>query len=132
LLTAPQIMGTPFATTIDGYEHQWQVNYLAPFILTYNLLPLMLQTASKSADKTRVRVINLATEMTAILGPKSISLTDVNMPDACGPTAPLYVQRPGYTDSISLTTRNQPALLALEARFNPACQRAERPLQRTR
>jgi hypothetical protein len=31
-----------------------------------------------------------------------------------------------------LTARNQPALLALEARFNPACQRAERPLQRTR
>jgi NAD(P)-dependent dehydrogenase (short-subunit alcohol dehydrogenase family) len=85
-------MGTPFATTIDGYESQWQVNYLAPFILTYNLLPLMLQTASQTADKTRVRVVNLATEMTAILGPKSISLTDVNMRDACGPTAPLYVQ----------------------------------------
>jgi NAD(P)-dependent dehydrogenase (short-subunit alcohol dehydrogenase family) len=85
-------MGTPFATTIDGYESQWQVNYLAPFILTYNLLPLMLLTASKAADKTRVRVINLSTEMTAMLGPKSVSLTDVNMLDACGPTAPLYVE----------------------------------------
>jgi NAD(P)-dependent dehydrogenase (short-subunit alcohol dehydrogenase family) len=106
LLTAPQIMGTPYATTIDGYEHQWQVNYLAPFILTYNLLPLMLQTASQTADKTRVRVINLATEMTAVLGPKNISLPDVNMPDACGPTAPLYAPRPGSTASISLTTEN--------------------------
>jgi NAD(P)-dependent dehydrogenase (short-subunit alcohol dehydrogenase family) len=96
-------MGTPFKTTIDGYESQWQVNYLAPFILTYNLLPLMLQTASKAADKTRVRVINLSTEMTAMLGPKNVSLTDVNMEDACGPTAPLYVKSSGYTGSILLT-----------------------------
>jgi NAD(P)-dependent dehydrogenase (short-subunit alcohol dehydrogenase family) len=125
-------MGTPFATTIDGYEHQWQVNYLAPFILTHNLLPLMLQTASQTTDKTRVRVINLATEMTAMIGPKSMSLTDVNMKDACGPTALLYVPRPSYTASISLTAGNQPALLALEARINPPRQRAERPLQRTR
>lgn len=87
-------MGTPFATTKDGYESQWQVNYLAPFILTHNLLPLMLRTASETNEKTRVRVVNLATEMTAMLGPKSMSLADVNMKDACGPTAPLYVKHP--------------------------------------
>ena len=99
-------MGTPFATTIDGYESQWQVNYLAPFILTYNLLPLMLQTASQSADKTRVRVINLATEMTGMLGPKTISLMDVNMPDACGPTAALCVKSFGHAGNIILTVSN--------------------------
>ncbi|KAL1653589.1 hypothetical protein SLS61_003735 [Didymella pomorum] len=89
LINNAGIMGTPFATTRDGYESQWQVNYLAPFILTHNLLPLMLRTASETTDKTRVRVVNLATELTAMVGPKSISLTDVNLKDACGPTAPL-------------------------------------------
>ncbi|KAG9206455.1 hypothetical protein G6514_003286 [Epicoccum nigrum] len=89
LINNAGIMGTPFETTKDGYESQWQVNYLAPFVLTHNLLPLMLRTASETPEKTRVRVINLATEMTAMLGPKTISLKDVDLKDACGPTAAL-------------------------------------------
>lgn len=125
-------MGTPFETTKDGYESQWQVNYLAPFILTHNLLPLMLRTASETTDKTRVRVVNLATEMTSMLGPKAISLTDVNMKDACGPTASLYVKCSDYTESTSLTIRTQTALLAFQARINPSRKGAERPIQRTR
>ena len=125
-------MGTPFETTKDGYESQWQVNYLAPFILTHNLLPLMLRTASEATDKTRVRVVNLATEMTSMLGPKSISLTDVNLKDACGPTAPLYVKYYDYTESTSLTIGTQTALLTFQARVNPSRKGAERPIQRTR
>ena len=125
-------MGTPFDTTVDGYENHWQVNYLSPFILTYNLLPLMLQTASKAADKTRVRVVNLSSEMTGVLGPKSMSLTDVNMQAACGPTAPLYVDNSCYTGSILLTVRNQTALRTFEARLNSACQGVERSVQRAR
>ena len=125
-------MGTPFETTKDGYESQWQVNYLAPFILTHNLLPLMLRTASEATNKTRVRVVNLATEMTAMLGPRAISLTDVNLKDACGPTAALYVKYSDYTESISLTDKTQTALLTFQARFDPPCKGAERPIQRTR
>ena len=125
-------MGTPFETTKDGYESQWQVNYLAPFILTHNLLPLMLRTASEATNKTRVRVVNLATEMTAMLGPKAISLTDVNLKDACGPTAPLYVKCSDYTESTSLTIGTQTALLTFQARINPSRKGAERPIQRTR
>lgn len=124
-------MGTPFETTKDGYESQWQVNYLAPFILTHNLLPLMLRTASEATDKTRVRVVNLATEMTAMLGPKAISLTDVNLKDACGPTAPLYVKCPDYTERIWLTVQNQTTLLTFQARFNPPRKGVERPVRRT-
>lgn len=124
-------MGTPFETTKDGYESQWQVNYLAPFILTHNLLPLMLRTASEATNKTRVRVVNLATEMTAMLGPKAISLTDVNLKDACGPTAPLYVKCPDYTERIWLTIQNQTTLLTFQARFNPPRKGVERPVRRT-
>lgn len=124
-------MGTPFETTKDGYESQWQVNYLAPFILTHNLLPLMLRTASEATNKTRVRVVNLATEMTAMLGPKAISLTDVNLKDACGPTAPLYVKCPDYTERIWLTVQNQTTLLTFQARFNPPRKGVERPVRRT-
>lgn len=77
-------------------------------------------------------MVNLSTEMTAMLGPKSVSLSDVNMLDACGPTAPLYVKSSGYADSILLTVRNQTALLTFKAMFNSACQGVERSVQRTR
>jgi len=79
LINNAGIMGTPFKLTKDGYEAQWQVNYLAAFALTTSLLPLMLNTASQHADKTRVRVVNLSTEMTSMTGPKTMQLHDTSM-----------------------------------------------------
>lgn len=35
---------TSYRETIDGYELQWGVNYLAPFLLTRELLPLLLRS----------------------------------------------------------------------------------------
>lgn len=40
-----------------GWEMTWVVNYLAPFVLTYNLFPSMRATASTTKD---VRIINVA------------------------------------------------------------------------
>jgi len=40
-----------------GWEMTWVVNYLAPFVLTYNLFPLMKLTARDTRD---VRIINVA------------------------------------------------------------------------
>ena len=81
-----QIMGVPFELTADGYELQWQVNYLAPYLFVSELLPLMLATASTSGSKDRVRIVNLSSEMTTLLGPKHINLQDVNMTGQKGMT----------------------------------------------
>lgn len=52
------IMATPFELTKDGHEAQWQTNYLAHWVLTEHLLPLMLQT-SKTLPPGGVRIVNL-------------------------------------------------------------------------
>lgn len=85
-LVDPQIMGVPFELTTDGYELQWQVNYLSPYLLVAQLMPMLLATASTSASKERVRIINLSSEMTTLLGPKHIFLNDVNMTEQKGMT----------------------------------------------
>lgn len=53
------IMATPFETTKDGHEAQWQTNYLAHWVLTKHLLPLMLQTA-RTLPPGSVRIVNLS------------------------------------------------------------------------
>lgn len=53
------IMATPFEITKDGHEAQWQTNYLAHWVFTEHLLPLMLQTA-KPLRAGSVRIVNLS------------------------------------------------------------------------
>ena len=71
-------MNVPYKLTKDGYETQWQVNYLAPHIFTTRLLPKLLSTAALYSDKTRVRVVNVSSAL-AFMGPKTINSADVNM-----------------------------------------------------
>ncbi|KAI1097313.1 NAD(P)-binding protein [Jackrogersella minutella] len=59
LLNNAGIMATPFEMTRDGFEAQWQTNYLAHWVLTEHLLPLMLRTA-KTLPPGGVRIVNLA------------------------------------------------------------------------
>jgi NAD(P)-dependent dehydrogenase (short-subunit alcohol dehydrogenase family) len=79
-------MAVPFATTVNGYERQWQVNYLSPFLMTYHLMPLLLRAASLSGRRDRVRVVNVASDMAFALGPKQIQWDDVNMTKTKGMT----------------------------------------------
>jgi NAD(P)-dependent dehydrogenase (short-subunit alcohol dehydrogenase family) len=79
-----QIMGVPFELTVDGYELQWQVNYLAPYLFVSELLPLMLKTASMNQSKDRVRIVNVSSDMVTMLGPKHIISQDVNMTNQKG------------------------------------------------
>lgn len=79
-------MCVPFELTKDGYETQWQVNYLAPFIFTFDLLPLMLATASQYKDSTSVRIVDLSSDVVSMFGPKSMQLEDVNMTGTKGTT----------------------------------------------
>ncbi|KAI0191063.1 NAD(P)-binding protein [Astrocystis sublimbata] len=59
LINNAGIMATPFEVTKDGHEAQWQTNYIAHWVLTEHLLPLMLQTA-KSLPPGTVRIVNLS------------------------------------------------------------------------
>jgi NAD(P)-dependent dehydrogenase (short-subunit alcohol dehydrogenase family) len=52
------IMATPLETTKDGHEAQWQTNYLAHWVLTEHLLPLLRQTA-ETLPPGGVRIVNL-------------------------------------------------------------------------
>ncbi|KAH8689999.1 hypothetical protein BGW36DRAFT_432962 [Talaromyces proteolyticus] len=59
LINNAGIMATPFEMTPDGFEAQWQTNYLAHWVFTYYLLPLLLKT-SKICRPGTVRIVNLA------------------------------------------------------------------------
>ncbi|KAL5335496.1 hypothetical protein BJX70DRAFT_314351 [Aspergillus crustosus] len=52
------IMATPFEITKDGHEAQWQTNYLAHWVFTQRLLPLMQRTA-RTLPAGSVRIVNL-------------------------------------------------------------------------
>ncbi|RDW80317.1 hypothetical protein BP6252_04955 [Coleophoma cylindrospora] len=53
------IMATPFAMTKDGHEVQWQTNYLAHWVFTAHLLPVLRRTA-KALPPGGVRIVNLS------------------------------------------------------------------------
>ena len=90
-------MACPFALTEDGFEVQWQTNYLAPFLFTRCLLPLLSSTAeaadttaSSPASKPRVRIINVSSSAAFEMAPKSgLDLANPSLENEKGSMAPL-------------------------------------------
>jgi NAD(P)-dependent dehydrogenase (short-subunit alcohol dehydrogenase family) len=79
------IMATPFEMTKDRHEAQWQTNYLAHWVLTEHLLPIMLR-AAKTLPPGSVRIVNL-TSAGHLSAPKGgINFPDLSLKDA-GPMA---------------------------------------------
>lgn len=63
LINNAGIMAVPFEITEDGFELQFQVNYLGHFILTQKLLPCLLEVADDPSEKevgSVPRIINLS------------------------------------------------------------------------
>ncbi|KFY45184.1 hypothetical protein V494_01109 [Pseudogymnoascus sp. VKM F-4513 (FW-928)] len=80
LINNAGIMATPFEMTKDGYEAQWQTNYLSHWVLTGHLLPLMLKTAKTLAPGS-VRIVNL-TSSGHLSAPKGgINFDDLSLKD---------------------------------------------------
>lgn len=74
------IMATPFEMTKDGHEAQWQTNYLAHWVFTDYLLPVMLRTA-KGLPPGSVRIVNL-TSSGHLGAPKNgINFEDTSLKD---------------------------------------------------
>jgi NAD(P)-dependent dehydrogenase (short-subunit alcohol dehydrogenase family) len=59
LVNSAGIMATPFHMTVDGFESQFQTNYLAHWVLTYHLLSMIQATAANSGPGT-VRIVNVS------------------------------------------------------------------------
>jgi NAD(P)-dependent dehydrogenase (short-subunit alcohol dehydrogenase family) len=55
------IMAVPYTLTEDGFEIQMQVNYIAHWLLTYHLMPLLLSTARVSGPGA-ARVVCVSSE----------------------------------------------------------------------
>jgi len=71
-------MATPLAISPDGYEAQLQTNYLAHWLLTHHLTPLLLSTSSPTAAPGNVRIVNV-TSMGHASAPKGgIQFSDIN------------------------------------------------------
>lgn len=75
------IMATPFEMTKDGYEAQWQTNYLAHWVLTEHLLPLILQTA-KMLPPGSVRIVNLTSSGHLVAPKGGINFKDLSVKDS--------------------------------------------------
>ena len=83
LINNAGIMATPFEMTKDGYEAQWQTNYLAHWVFTSHLLPLLLRT-SKTNPLGSVRVVNLSSSGHFSAPKRGINFTDTSLPNSSG------------------------------------------------
>lgn len=79
------IMATPFVTTQDGYEEQWQVNYLAHWVFTAHLLPMLLATAQQhNLPAGTVRIVNLSSAGHYSAPKSGINFDDTRLETASG------------------------------------------------
>jgi NAD(P)-dependent dehydrogenase (short-subunit alcohol dehydrogenase family) len=80
LINNAGIMATPFEMTQDGHEGQWQTNYLAHWIFTSYLLPLMLST-SKPLPPGSVRLVNVSSIGHTFAPTGGINFANTSLPD---------------------------------------------------
>lgn len=74
-------MAVPYALTEDGYETQWQTNYLSPFLLIKLLLPVLKSTAALKTAQNPVRIVNVSSDAAFVIAP-ILSLEDPNLESA--------------------------------------------------
>lgn len=80
IINSAGIMATPYLLSEDGYESQWQTNYIAHWLLTYHLLPLLESTARASPAGT-VRIVNVSSIGHAATLKEGISFDDTSLKD---------------------------------------------------
>jgi NAD(P)-dependent dehydrogenase (short-subunit alcohol dehydrogenase family) len=80
------IMATPFALSADGFEAQWQTNYLSHWVLTWHLLDALIGSTLRDADDgglTAVaagtaRVVNVTSDGHNFAPKVGINFKDIN------------------------------------------------------
>ena len=58
--------------TEDGYESQFQVNHLSHFLLTLELLPIMLDTATSTGD-CRIVIVSSGSHYRGLVVPDNMN-----------------------------------------------------------
>ncbi|KAL9008743.1 MAG: hypothetical protein Q9173_006158 [Seirophora scorigena] len=81
LINNAGIMAAPYALTEDGYETQWQTNYLSPVLLIKSLLPTMTSTAR---EKGLVRIINVVSDAPFVPITPNLDLGNPNLDHLTG------------------------------------------------
>lgn len=81
IVNSAGIMATPYKMTEDGYESQFQTNYLSHWLLTYQLLPLLQRTASQSSPGT-VRIVNVSSMGHNAAASNGINFEDTSLKDS--------------------------------------------------
>lgn len=84
-------MAAPYQLTRDGYETQWQTNYLSPFLLIKLLLPILSSTAAKKTPQSPVRIVNVSSDAAFIPITPDLELDNPNLETASGFLAAWYV-----------------------------------------
>ncbi|KAJ6542827.1 NAD-P-binding protein [Mycena capillaripes] len=74
------LMSHDYAKTTDGIEDGFAVNYLAPFVFTQTLIPLLISTSKQSNSDVRVIMIASAVHSFAPSGGKFNTLEEINDP----------------------------------------------------
>ena len=80
LVNSAGIMATPYLVSEDGYESQFQTNYLSHWLLTYHLLPLLESTAQSTPEGT-VRIVNVSSMGHAATLKEGITFEDTGLKD---------------------------------------------------
>lgn len=78
LVNSAGIMATPYLLSEDGYESQFQTNYLSHWLLTNHLLPLLQSTARATPEGT-VRIVNVSSMGHAATLKEGITFDDTNL-----------------------------------------------------
>ncbi|XP_064396433.1 retinol dehydrogenase 12-like [Halichondria panicea] len=73
LINNAGIAWIPYTKTDDGFERTYQVNHLYPFLLTLELLPIVLETASTSGDGRILFVTSNAHNFGANFNPDNLN-----------------------------------------------------------
>ncbi|KAJ6490231.1 NAD(P)-binding protein [Mycena vitilis] len=74
------LMSHDYGKTADGIEDSFAVNYLAPFVFTQSLLPLLTSTSKQRNSDVRVIMIASAVHSFAPSGGKFNTLEEINDP----------------------------------------------------
>jgi len=81
LVNSAGIMATPFFMTKDGYESQFETNYLSHWVLTWHLLPLLQRTA-RTSPPGNVRIVNVSSMGHAAAPSEGIKFQDTSLKHA--------------------------------------------------
>lgn len=77
------IMATPYEITKDGYESQWQTNYLAHWVFTSHLIPCMRRTSqSLPPGSGSVRIVNVSSSGHWFRPKNGINFADTSLREA--------------------------------------------------